>query len=186
MLKSLRSTWMLLIIAAATLLADQFTKYLAVTFLAPIKVWAPVPALAHIFTFTYVTNTGGAFGLFKDLAPIFVVVAVVVITVIVIYQRQVPEGARLVRLALGLQLGGATGNLIDRLRLNGHVVDFLHLHYYTPGLSLDWPVSNVADIAIVTGAILLAVTMLREERKESVQPASHASEATESNPPASI
>ncbi len=180
MLKSLRSSWMLFIVVAVTLLVDQFTKYLAVTLLSPVKVWAPVPSLAHVFTFTYVTNTGAAFGLFKDLAPIFIVVAVVVITVIFLYQRQVPQGARLVRVALGLQLGGATGNLIDRLHMNGHVVDFLHLHYYTPTLSLDWPVSNVADIAIVTGVFLLAFTMLRESR-EPVESVPQQTESTDSN-----
>jgi signal peptidase II len=179
-LKSLRSTIILLVIAALTLVTDQFTKYLAITRLAPIGVWAPVPSLAHIFTFTYTTNTGVAFGLFKDLGPIFAGVAVVVIAAIVIYQRQVPDGAWLVRVALGLQLGGAAGNLIDRLRV-GHVIDFIHLHYYTPQLRLDWPVSNVSDISIVMGVILLAFTMLREG-KEPAKPAPQASELTDSNP----
>jgi signal peptidase II len=174
-LKSRRSTWVLVFIAALTLAADQFSKYLAMAYLAPLVVWAPIPSLAHIFTFTYTTNTGVAFGLFKDLGPIFVGVAVVVIAAIVIYQQQVPEGAWLVRLALGLQLGGAAGNLVDRLRL-GHVVDFIHLHF--------WPVFNVADSAIVVGVILLAFIMLREG-KEPVKPAPQASESTDSNTPAS-
>ena len=174
-MKSPRSTSVLLAIAALTLLTDQLTKYLAMTRLAPIGIWAPIPSLAHIFTFTYTTNTGVAFGLFKDLGPIFVGVAVVVIAAIVIYQQQVPEGAWLVRLALGLQLGGAAGNLVDRLRL-GHVVDFIHLHF--------WPVFNVADSAIVVGVILLSFTLLREG-KEPVRPAPQASESTDSNTPAS-
>jgi len=180
-LRSPRSTILLLSVAALTLVVDQYTKYLAMTRLAPVVTWAPIPSLAHIFTFTYTTNTGVAFGLFKDLGPIFVGVAVVVIAAIVIYQRQIPESAWLVRLALGLQLGGAAGNLMDRLR-QGHVIDFIHLHYYTPELRLDWPVSNVSDIAIVTGVILLAFTMLREGR-EPVKPAALASEPTESAPP---
>jgi signal peptidase II len=170
-LKSFRSTLVLLVIAAATLLVDQFTKYLAVTRLAPIGMWVPIPSLANFFTFTYTTNTGVAFGLFKDLGPIFVGVAVVVIAAIVIYQREVPQEAWLVRVALGLQLGGAAGNLIDRLRV-GHVIDFIHFHF--------WPVFNVADSSIVIGVILLAFTMLRED-KEPAKPASQA-ESTESNP----
>jgi len=180
-LKSPPSTIILLVIAALTLVTDQFTKYLAITRLAPIGMWAPVPSLAHIFTFTYTTNTGVAFGLFKDLGPIFAGVAVAVIAAIVVYQRQVPDGAWLVRVALGLQLGGAAGNLIDRLRFDYAVVDFIHLHYYTPQLRLDWPVSNVADISIVVGVILLAFTMLREG-KEPAKPAPQASELTDSNP----
>jgi signal peptidase II len=166
-LKSSRSLWLLVIVAAITVLVDQFTKYLAMTYLAPIKVWAPIPALANIFTFTYTTNTGVAFGLFKDLGPIFVVVAVVVIVAILYYQREVPEGAMFVRAVLGLMLGGALGNLIDRLRNQGHVIDFLHLHYYSPTLMLDWPVSNIADISIVVGVILLALTMLREGKRSN-------------------
>ena len=180
-MKSPRSTLILLSIAALTLAVDQYTKYLAMTRLAPIVTWAPIPSLAHIFTFTYTTNTGVAFGMFKNLGPIFAGVAVVVIALIVIYQRQIPQGAWLVRLALGLQLGGAAGNLVDRLR-QGHVIDFIHLHYYTPELRLDWPVSNVSDIAIVTGVILLAVTMLREGR-EPAKPVVQVGESTESAPP---
>jgi signal peptidase II len=162
----------LLVIAAATLLTDQFTKYLAITRLAPIGFWAPIPSLANILP--YLRPTGVAFGLFKDLGPIFVGVAVVVIAVIIIYQRDVPQDAWLVRLALGLQLGGAVGNLADRLRL-GHVVDFVHFHF--------WPVFNVADSAIVVGVILLTFAMLHE-KPELARPAMPASESTDSNPPA--
>jgi signal peptidase II len=79
-----------------------------------------------------------------------------------------------VRVALGLQLGGAFGNLMDRLRL-GHVTDFIHFHF--------WPVFNVADMSIVGGVILLAFTMWREG-KEPAQPALQAAESTDSNPPA--
>jgi len=165
----------LLVIAAVALLIDQFTKYLAATYLATIVVWAPIPSLAHVFTFTYTTNTGVAFGLFKDLGPIFVGVAVVVIAAIVIYQREIPQEAWLVRVALGLQLGGAAGNLVDRLRV-GHVIDFIHFHF--------WPVFNVADMSIVGGVILLAFTMLREG-KEPAKPAPQQTESTNSNPPAS-
>lgn len=174
-MKSPRSTFILLAIAVFTLVADQFTKYLAMTRLAPIGEWAPIPSLVRIFTFTYTTNTGVAFGLFKDLGPIFVGVAVVVIAAIVVYQQQIPESAWLVRLALGLQLGGAAGNLVDRLRL-GHVVDFIHVHF--------WPVFNVADSAIVVGVILLAFTMLREG-KEPVRSGPQASQSPDSNTPAS-
>jgi len=161
-LKVFRNIMLLPIAAMLTLLADQITKYLAMTYLAPMVMWAPIPAWGDFFTFTYTTNTGVAFGLFKDLGPLFVGVAVIVIAAIVVYQQQVPDDAWLVRLALGLQLGGAAGNLLDRLRL-GHVVDFIHFHF--------WPVFNVADSSIVIGVALLAITMLREERLERGRPA---------------
>jgi len=174
-LKSSRSTWVLLAIAAVTLIADQMTKFLVVTYLAPHGAWAPIPALSNFFTIEYTTNTGAAFGLFKDWGPIFIGVAVVVIAAIIIYQNQVPQEAWLVRLALGLQLGGAMGNLTDRLRL-GHVTDFIYFHF--------WPLFNVADMSIVTGVILLAFTMLREERKLSAL-VPRPNESADSNPPAS-
>jgi signal peptidase II len=182
-LKSPRSTIILLVIAALTLIADQVTKFQAMTRLAPVVIWAPIPSLAHIFTFTYTTNTGASFGLFKDWGPVLMVISVVVITAIIIYQKDIPEEAWLVRLALGLMLGGSTGNLVDRLRV-GHVIDFMHLHYYSPRLNLDWPVFNVADMSIVTGVILFAFTMLREG-KAPAKPVPQPSESTESNPPAS-
>ncbi len=166
---------MLLAIAAVTLIADQTTKFLVATYLAPHGAWAPIPALSNFFTIEYTTNTGAAFGLFKDWGPIFIGVAVVVIAAIIIYQNQVPQEAWLVRLALGLQLGGAMGNLTDRLRV-GHVTDFIYFHF--------WPLFNVADMSIVAGVILLALTMLREERKPSAL-ASNPSEPADSNPPAS-
>jgi signal peptidase II len=173
----------LILVAAATIAVDQFTKYLAVTLLAPIRVWAPIPSLAHIFTLTFTTNTGVAFGLFKDLGPIFVIVAVCVVVAIVFYQRDIPEEALSARAILGLMLGGAlSNNLIDRVR-QGYVIDFLHLHYYSPTINLDWPVSNVADIAIVAGVILLAVTMLREG-KEPAKLAAQPVESADSVPSA--
>jgi len=174
-LKSSRSTRVLLAIAAATFVADQATKFLVVTHLAPHAAWTPIPALSNFFTIEYTTNTGAAFGLFKDWGPIFIGVAVVVIAAIIIYQNQVPQEAWLVRLALGLQLGGAMGNLTDRLR-QGHVTDFIYFHF--------WPLFNVADMSIVAGVILLALTMLREEHKPSA-PAPNSSEPADSNPPAS-
>ncbi len=175
-MKSSRSTWVLLAIAAATLIADQATKFWVVTYLAPHGAWAPIPALSNFFTIEYTTNTGAAFGLFKDWGPVFIGVAVVVIAAILVYQNQVPQEAWLVRLALGLQLGGALGNLTDRLRV-GHVTDFIYFHF--------WPLFNVADMSIVGGVILLAFTMLREERKPSV-PLPRPTESADSNPSASV
>jgi len=153
-LKLSRSSWWLFAIAAITLIADQASKFYVRARLAPDGVWAPIPSLANFFTITYTTNTGAAFGLFKDWGPIFAAVAIVVIAFIIAYQNQVPREAWPVRLALGLQMGGAMGNLIDRLCV-GRVVDFIHFHF--------WPVFNLADSAIVIGVVILAFVMLREK-----------------------
>jgi signal peptidase II len=149
------------VVAVAILVIDQLTKYLVVSNLALYESWAPLPALSKMFTVHYVTNTGAAFGLFQDGGLFFIVVAVVVSLVILYYYWQLGGGEWLIRLSLGMQLAGALGNLIDRLRL-GYVIDFLDFQI--------WPVFNVADSSIVIGVLLLAVLLLREdvlERREA-------------------
>ena len=150
--------WVLPLVALAALALDQWTKYLVVSNLELYESWAPLPALAKLFTIHHVTNTGAAFGLFQNGSLVFAVVAIVVSVVIVLYYRHLPDGEWLVRLSLGLQLAGALGNLIDRVRV-GHVIDFLDFQV--------WPVFNLADASIVCGVILLAYLLLREERQES-------------------
>jgi signal peptidase II len=149
--------WVLPLVAILVLAADQVSKYIVVSNLALYESWAPIPALAHWFDIHYVTNTGSAFGLFQNGGMIFVIVSIVVSLAIVIYYRHLPDGGWLVRLSLGMQLGGALGNLIDRLRL-GHVTDFLDFRV--------WPVFNLADSSIVCGVLLLAFLLLREDRME--------------------
>ena len=149
--------------AILILVVDQVSKHLVRTNLPVGQSWTIAPWLAPIVQITHVTNTGAAFGLLPGLSVVFAVVAVVVIVAILFYHRHLPQGQGLTRLALGLQLGGATGNLIDRLRFGGTVVDFLDVNFWP---LRDWPVFNVADSSIVTGVTLLALQMLWEERQE--------------------
>ncbi len=153
--------WLILLgMAALTLVADRVTKTVVVNSLTLNQPWQPSTSwLQRVFSLTYTTNTGAAFGLFPDQGSLFVVIAVVVITAIVVYYRHLPSGYILARMALGLQLGGALGNLIDRLR-QGYVVDFVDLNFWPLE---NWPVFNLADSAIVVGVGLLAITMLRED-----------------------
>jgi signal peptidase II len=147
--------WLLLLgIAALVILADQLSKAYVVAHLALYASWMPLDFLEPIFRFTHVRNTGAAFGLFPEGGSFFLIIAVFVASFIVYYYRQLPAGAWLVRLALGLQLGGALGNVIDRVH-RGYVVDFMHLEH--------WPIFNVADSCIVLGVVLLALAMLIEE-----------------------
>lgn len=149
--------WLPLIgIASLIVLVDQVTKALVVANLDLYEQWAPVESLRHLFTFTYVQNTGAAFGLFQDGGALFAVIALVVVGLIVYFYRELPDAAPLVRSALGLQLGGAMGNLIDRLT-RGYVVDFFDFKF--------WPVFNIADSAIVVGVISLVVLMWLADRR---------------------
>lgn len=149
--------WLLLIaVTGLVILADQITKRYVAAHLSPGESWMPLDAIEPVFRFTHVRNTGAAFGIFPGGSSVFLIIAVIVSGIIVFYYRQLPHHAILLRLALGLQLGGALGNVIDRVR-QGYVVDFLHVEY--------WPVFNVADSCIVVGVALLALQILLEERR---------------------
>ncbi len=166
-MKLSRDTWVLPAVAALVLLLDRVSKHMVATRLAVGQSWDVAPWLTPILRITHVTNTGAAFGLFPNWGGFFVIIGVVVITAILFYQQHVSTGQWLVRAALGLQLGGACGNLFDRLT-QGAVVDFIDLNFWP---LRQWPVSNIADVSIVTGTCLLVFLMWWAERRESDQQA---------------
>jgi signal peptidase II len=153
--------WLILLgVASLTLIADRVSKWIVTENLALSESWhPPFPQLKSVFSFTYITNTGAAFGLFPDYGLLIVIIAPVVIAAIIYYYRHLPAGYLLMRFALGLQLGGALGNLVDRLR-QGYVVDFIDLNFWP---LQSWPVFNLADSAVVVGVSLLAIALLRED-----------------------
>ncbi len=165
--------WLFLIaVAGLAIVVDQATKAYVVAHLARGESWMPVDAIEPYFRITHVRNSGAAFGIFPGGGQVFLIIAAVISLAILYFYRQLPSGVWLVRTALGLQLGGALGNVIDRLRLDFAVIDFFHV----PG----FPVFNVADSCISVGVALLALAMLREEwrgrrgasRTEQVRPGS--------------
>jgi signal peptidase II len=139
-------------LAVLVVVSDQITKRLAEDHLRDQR---SVPVVDDILRLTYVQNRGAAFGLLQDQTTFFVLVGVLVIGVIAASYRYLPRSGFLLHLALGLQLGGAIGNLIDRVR-QGYVVDFVDFGYRANW----WPVFNVADSAIVVGVALLALNAL--------------------------
>ena len=153
---------LLLVIALAVIGLDQLTKYLI---RANMGLGESIPR-EGIFRITYVTNTGGAFGIFASQTFLLALIAVIGISVFLIYLRYIPLKSRLLKIGLGLDLGGAIGNLIDRLRLEGKVTDFIDIG--------PWPVFNVADSAIVVGTILIAYYLLFVSQKKS--PTEHKNE----------
>ncbi len=141
---------------------DQLTKAWAEARLAG---RAPIDLIPGIVSLDYTTNSGGAFGLGKS-APWLFALATIVVSVLI-----VAASFRLARMpmaiSLGLILGGALGNLTDRALngagLTGHVTDFIDLHV--------WPVFNLADSAIVTGALILALATARRDDRGEPAPA---------------
>jgi len=157
-----RYTLVLPFTAVLVLLFDQISKYLVAARLPVGQSIEIAPWLAPVVRMTHVTNTGAAFGLFRGGGNFFIAITVIVIVAIIFYYRQIPAGQFLMRLALGLQLGGAIGNLVDRLR-QGFVVDFIDLNFWP---LQNWAVFNLADSSLVTGVILLALLMFGEGWRE--------------------
>ncbi len=151
----LRSNLVLFGIAALITLADQASKAWIRQTLQPYESAMPIAWLEPYVTFTHVQNQGAAFGLGQGFGTFFVFTAFVAVVLIVFFFRRLAVQSVLLRLALGLQLGGALGNLIDRLRL-GAVTDFVNLRWF--------PVFNVADSSITIGSILLAIFALFIDR----------------------
>jgi signal peptidase II len=152
---------LLLSVALICVLIDQVTKRIVE---ANIELWSTVPFIDPYLNWTRTQNFGASFGLFQNGGLFFVFVAIIVAGVILYYAPRLPVNDKLSRVALGLQLGGAVGNVIDRLR-QGYVTDFIH--FRIPQIGFDWPVSNFADIFIVSGVILLiAASFLSDGKKD--------------------
>jgi signal peptidase II len=147
------------VIALLVSVADQATKYLVASNLPLGGTWSPLTGPLPLFQIVHAYNTGAAFGLFQNMSPAFIAVAIIVSAGIIVYARQLRGDQLLLGAAIGLMLGGSLGNLIDRLRL-GHVLDFIDIGIGTT----RWYTSNLADASIVLGVILLGLAMLREER----------------------
>ncbi len=157
MRKILRDYGFLLSLAALVIALDQWTKMLVRTRLDFEEFWAPWPWLAHYVRVVHWKNTGAAFGMLQGFGDVFTVLAILVAIAIIYYFPHVPARDWVLRLAMGLQLGGALGNLIDRL-VRGSVTDFISIGAF--------PVFNVADASISTGVAILVLGMWFKERHE--------------------
>ena len=142
-----------MIIAAIIVAADQYTKHIIATTFMPEESRIVIP---HVVYLTYVQNTHGAFGLFGSHPLLLAAFASAVLIGFFIWYRSTGSAGMTTHIAFGLILGGAIGNIADRMRLS-YVVDFIDFRW--------WPVFNVADSAISIGVVLLLVRMLIHEKK---------------------
>ena len=152
-----KNTLRMLGIALLVLVLDQGTKYWVRTRLTLRETVTPIPALSSFFRIIHWKNTGVAFGMFQGQGWLIALIALVILVLLTVYFRQGPETPLYWQIAVGMQLGGALGNLLDRLML-GYVVDFLWFG--------DFPVFNIADAAIVFGAAVLVIGLTADEKRE--------------------
>ncbi len=138
---------------------DQLVKYWAAVSLKPV---GTIPLIQDVFHLTYWENTGAAFSMFADRRWLLLAVTVILLTILVwaLHKNFLPD--KLGRIGLLLTIGGAFGNLIDRL-LRGYVIDLFDFRL------IGFPVFNVADILLNAGVILMAIDLLILEPKREKQ-----------------
>ncbi len=159
--KYIQAYTFLLPISIALIALDQWTKGLVRANLVLNEFWMPVDWLAPYIRIVNWHNTGAAFGIFQGMNTIFMVLAFVIIGLILVYFPMIPKEDIYFRLALSLQMAGATGNLLDRL-YRGFVTDFISVGRF--------PVFNVADSCITMGVVVLLIGMWVEERRIKHEP----------------
>lgn len=137
---------------------DQFTKYFAISNLKGNPANIIIPGF---FKFVYVENYGAAFGILKHKKVFFIVITFVVVALIALFLFKYQSELNIfMKIASGALLGGAIGNLIDRIKF-GYVVDFISVRLFN---SYEYPVFNVADMAIVMGTLVLLFLILFDKQ----------------------
>lgn len=143
------------LVAVCIVVADQLVKAWARSSMVPGE---SLPVLQGIFHITYVENPGAAFGLFANARWLFIAAGASLLIASLVFYRRIARESAPTRLGAALLLGGAVGNLIDRVRF-GMVTDFLDF--------IVWPVFNIADIAITVGVALVIYELFIGEPREA-------------------
>jgi signal peptidase II len=154
---AIRNYWAIFTIAAIIVALDQWTKWLVRTNIVPGESWLPQSLLwlSPYARIVHWYNRGAAFGMFQQGNMVFTVLAFIVIGAIIYYYPQISHVDWPLRLAMSMQMGGAIGNLIDRLTI-GHVTDFISVGTF--------PVFNIADSSITVGCVVLLLGVWWQER----------------------
>ncbi len=140
---------------------DQITKLLASKFLGP-KIGTTFPLIKNVFHFTYVENTGAAFGSFKDARWVFMVTSTVMIVALSLYLYLGFAENRIYAASIAMIISGGIGNMIDRIGY-GYVIDFLDFRL------INFAVFNVADSLVCVGAVLLALAVILDIKREAAE-----------------
>ena len=165
-----RKYLILMVLTVMIIALDQFTKLLI---LRRFQLGESIPLVSGFLSFTYVRNTGAAFGILATAnpafrVPFFVAVPIFALVAIAYIFRKIPDEDSKLSAALSLVIGGAIGNLLDRLNW-GYVVDFIDFHWKQ---HYHFPAFNVADSAICIGVAILMIDLVGQDRAEESPDAS--------------
>ena len=144
-----------LLVAIAVIALDQWTKALVVEYLSPPEIGPMFRLIGDYLTLRYIRNSGVAFGLFANSVAIIVLIVAAIVVVSYLYVRMLNSGPLAYKLIFGMIIGGALGNLIDRARHSGYVVDFIF--FRIPQIGFRFYIFNIADASISVGVFLLLV-----------------------------
>lgn len=145
-------------VALIVIAIDQLTKWLIVK---NMEIGESIPIIENVLHITSHRNFGAAFGILQGALPFFIIITVVVIIFLIYYMHKEAKNNSFLGVIIGLLLGGAIGNFIDRLFRDG-VVDFIDVYIFT----YDFPIFNIADSALVIGVGLLMIKFIQDDRKE--------------------
>ena len=153
----------MLISAAIVILLDQVTKEIV---RRTVAISGKIEVIKGYFEIGYVGNTGAVFGTFRGQNRIFIIVSIAAIGFIILYYRQFKDSIWM-KISLGLLMGGALGNLIDRVVFH-YVTDFIRVRWWLMHLRW-WPAFNIADASVCIGAAMLIVGMIKRSKSMSQQ-----------------
>ena len=142
-----------LLLALFIVIIDQLSKLYIQTHM---ELGMSIHVIQDVFHITYILNPGAAFGLFENQTAFFVIIAICMIIAAIYFYPMIPKQYRLLRFGMGLMVGGAMGNVLDRIK-TGYVVDFFDFRI--------WPIFNIADVGIVcgVGCIIFTIVYLYKE-----------------------
>ena len=146
-----------ILLALFIVVIDQLFKFYIQTHMA---LGMSIPVIQDVFHITYILNPGAAFGLFENQTAFFVIIAVCMVVAAICLYPRIPEQYRLLRFATGLVVGGAMGNVIDRIK-TGYVVDFFDFRI--------WPIFNIADVGIVCGVGCILFTIIYLYKEDGIE-----------------
>ncbi len=144
---------MQIVVTFLVILLDQVSKLLVRSHMTEME---SIPIIGNIFHLTYVMNTGAAFSMLPNQTLTFIIITCLAVVISLFFYYRVDRKRVLLRLGIALEVGGAVGNLIDRIRF-GSVVDFIDFRI--------WPVFNLADFTIVVGVALICWELLKHDSR---------------------